>query len=452
MNNVTFTKAWVHCVLDQIAEAFALYLKTKYESDDNTYLEKIDTAINSWTRAFEQKCSWTLLEFLIACIGDFIFAKLNEQQFDIPNNIADCQRGVRVFRSKNIQDIVNLKKQFDEILDEKYHQLKNLTQQESTTEVAMAFHWLDKIIQTAKANKTDYSIQRFIKTCAIHTGGGNKLDACVPLLAPSTKIALIPKRFSEHILYLHYNLDPEKAKSGLPIPNLLTVDEACSALKINRPNLFKLCANQGIGVYVRKQTFKLETHFMENDIEDISDFIDHTYLYPYDGLVRLRRDKKINYGKSDVYAFYEGNEISLTILSDKPSAHTYWSVYLQPSISEIIQGKLIFFHMLPDQKITIDDLWLIQDEALKYKKNMQKKNACKKNGKLSGKSRSDEADKKWNEIKPKLLKLAENLRPVSANRIAQIAVDKKLIDYDVSTIAKKIRIDKDFSSYLKGKK
>ncbi|HGE4828303.1 TPA: hypothetical protein ACGG3S_001240 [Legionella pneumophila] len=333
MWNCNLSTEWINNTLDQLAKDPQLL----YSHDISLFDSWVTFVQSRIVKKEEFKAS----VFLLACIGYFVFYDLNDQKICLPADLTQRQPNIRFRRPLNALDVLEIKKRFNSILIELTQKLsKYCDLQEQKT----AFSWFEFLEGLQRQAKFDRYIRRYRMVQVESTGEK-------PRVRPGQQeaigsIALIPREFIQYIFYDHYGIEPQIIKDDLIMVNRCTADEAVQKLGIEKHNLIKNCLDDGIGVYVNSSQYQL--HRMSGSIqkEIIDARVDYTYLYPYRGLVRLRR--------SEVERLYDA---SITV-----NGKQYCHVWLQHALAELIQGYAWCIELRGTQQITIDDLWFIDDE------------------------------------------------------------------------------------------
>ncbi|HAT1846842.1 TPA: hypothetical protein RG395_002088 [Legionella pneumophila] len=333
MWNCDLSTEWINNTLDQLAKDPQLF----YSHDISLFDSWVIFVQSMIVKKEEFKAS----EFLLACIGYFVFYDLNDQKICLPADLTQRQPNIRFRRPLNALDVLEIKKRFNSILIELTQKLsKHCDLQEQKT----AFSWFEFLDGLQRQAKFDRYIRRYRMIQVESTGEK-------PRVRPGQQeaigsIALIPREFIQYIFYDHYGIEPQIIKDDLIMVNRCTADEAVQKLGIEKHNLIKKCLDDGIGVYVNSRQYQL--HRMSGSIqkEIIDARVDYTYLYPYRGLVRLRR--------SEVESLHDA---SITV-----NGKQYCHVWLQHALAELIQGYAWCIELRGTQQITIDDLWFIDDE------------------------------------------------------------------------------------------
>lgn len=423
---------WVNDTLDQ-------FVVTPELSYDNAI-----ALFDAWVELVQAKIvkqeEFTASEFLLACIGYFIFYDLKDEKYCLPSAVDERNRSIMYHRSLNSLDIVEIKERFKNISTDL---IKKLSTHCDLNEKKSAFFLFELISELQHEGKFDRYIQRDRR---MYIASKGKPRVIAGKTQDIGSMHLIPPEFIQYILYGHYGLDPKIVKDGLPMVNRCAAEDAAKKLGIEKHNLIKKCFDHGMGVYISSSEYKLNHCFGSVHKEIIDAKADPTYLYPHLGLVRLFQ--------SEIETLYKSPITT--------NGQQWRNIELQPSLTDLIQGYAWCIELRGAQQITIDDLWFIEDEILGHKpdqatrranKSKTTRNVYQVNGKKSAKARKETAINEWERVKPALLNIAKSLKiRVTANKIAQTAVKRDIIQKrQLSGVAKKIRLDSDFTPYLKSK-
>lgn len=399
---------------------------------------------NAWVGLVQAKIvkleEFTASEFLLACIGYFIFYDLKDEKYCLPSAINERNHNNMYHRTLNFLDVVEVKERFKNISTDL---IKKLSTHCDFNKKKSAFFFFELINGLQREGRFDRYIQRNRR---MYIASKGKLRVIAGKTQDIGSMHLIPTEFIQYIFYANYGLDPKIVKDGLPMVNRCTAKDAAKKLGIEKHNLIKKCFDNGIGVYVNSSQYKLNHCSGSVHKEIIDAKADLTYLYPHSGLVRLFQ--------SEIETLYKAPITT--------NGQQWRNVELQPSLTDLIQGYAWCIELRGVQQITIDDLWFIEDEILGHKpeeatrrasKSKTMRNVYQVNGKKSAKARKETAINEWERVKPALLNIAKSLRTeVTANKIAQTAVNHDIIQQSqLSGIAKKIRADSNFIPYLKSK-
>ncbi|HAU1248565.1 TPA: hypothetical protein F8R87_01905 [Legionella pneumophila] len=347
---VELTKDWINKSLNQL-----MY------SNELSY-RHLDPFYNALADLFKQKIhnkiEISAHEFLIACLGNFVFYDLKQEKYSPPTSLHERSRGVTYARPLNYLDIEEAKEQFNRLLDDF---LEKLSVHCVCHEKKTAFSWFGLIDELQRRGKFDLYIPRYrIGYVVSDTEPRGTTEQKISLGV----INLIPEDFIQHIFYEHYGLDPKIAKDGFPLVNRYNADEAAKELDISKSNLIKKCLDSSFGAYISCGKFKIQrTQGSRYNKEIIDAFADGSYPYKYYGLLRLS-----NAALKELYL----GEITT-------NGKDYKLIKVQPSLSEAIEAVSLYIKLSAGQRITIDDLWFIDDEfnvqSIKKKtRNRNKKN------------------------------------------------------------------------------
>ena len=158
------------------------------------------------------------------------------------------------------------------------------------------------------------------------------------------------------ILSHHFQLDAEKVmnQNGVLDSNRCKIIKAAEILNVDVENVISECQKKGLGVYLQKGKFKIDSYTASPiTVENINQNRKTSYDYCYKGLVRLL-DGSVDY-------FYEDDVIKC---KDNDS---YRMVNLQPSLGQLIQGITVSHILLRrNESIVRDDCFFIQEELMAH--------------------------------------------------------------------------------------
>lgn len=278
--------------------------------------------------------------------------------------------------------------------------------------------------------------------------------------------SIITHEFEKNIRFHAFHLSHEEEEHySTYTPMFYTLEELTIRWKTNKENIISYCLTSSLfhPYIILTKDMRLDAFILKRTVaflpEEISSGkVDPNYRYQYKKCVRLAKTAFIKDGITFEYFYAETivqakkTELSL-IWINPPLSVRVLGVYAQRiDIKKDIQPTIFFIKDEIDL-VEKSDSFLKQFHKLSFenKKSPSKANA-KKFGKLSGEVRKEVADQLWKKMKGNLLNIAKENAPTTANFIATRAAEsslKVIRKSQISNIAKKIRSDKEFASYLK---
>ncbi len=340
--------------------------------------------------------------------------------------------------------------------------LEKLANENKMSEISEAWEWLNLLITV----KEKFMVQR---TSLTYEVTNDNTPVTIERITGHGSIELVTPEFEKIIKYHEYNLceeDEERAKKTLPLT--YSLPELITRWNTNDKNIIAACKESRIfwayinhTIELRLKDFNHKNIALETKKKIAEGEIDIHYKYPYPNFSRLAKQSAIP-GGILLDHFFSNNMIhairnSIFIWVDPPLSNRILGVYCQRlEAVHDIQPTLYFMQKeIHAFERTDDFLTLFPNNQIPQQKPNKSKvsNNARKFGKKSGLIRAEDADAKWKIIMPAILKIAQENPGHRANRIATIAANRNVIeDSQISNIAKKIREEKQFASYIARKK
>lgn len=429
--------------------SFMMYVIFEYINQQSNFpieLEKVTNFVNRINAVFNEyikRSNITFTEFFTVVTATHIIHRLTDRKLiKITNNNLQT-RPLLSYDLDEIENEINIWFQIG------FKVLKQDVTADTPSELATPFAWLE-MIDVAKL----YVPRNIIYA---HGGGVERISA--------GERAFIELETIKAIRYYQYQLCPKKKlAASMKLRTVYTIDELCIRWKTNKKNIIAACHEGSFlwGYLNLSKEMRLHDGRLPGVVIDISDpNLQRDYPYSFNGYARLAK-KSILSSHIDLTHFYT-NE---TLKQDR-----YSGVSIVPPFCKQILGIYQYITVLSDVEPI---LYFMEDEIHAYEltdhfinkftfhnKPIKVKNkaAYIENGRLSGDVRTKEAEKHWEQIKPALFKMAQDLyrsagKKISGNKVAVFAAQhrKIIVDSQVSTTGKKIRGDKDFSMFVIPKK
>ena len=181
-------------------------------ADPNLSYDKTITFFEALTKSIIKKISnkekITASEFLVTCIGYFIFYDLKNEKYSPPVSFHERSRGVIYSRPLNYLDIEEAKERFNSLLEDL---LEKLSAHCALNDKKTAFTWFALIDGLQRTGKFDLNIPRYRMGYIV---GDIEPRVTIEQRIDLGAINLIPEEFIQHIFYDHYGLDAKIAKDG----------------------------------------------------------------------------------------------------------------------------------------------------------------------------------------------------------------------------------------------